>query len=74
MQLIYRGTQYSAALASPSPSYAQQSVTYRGLTYTARATDIKTVPLALLQTLKYRGIVIGTPEVIYQPADRPAMA
>jgi len=72
MKLTYRGIQYNAAPASIHTVDSEITAIYRGVPYTLpQANAVATLPAKML---KYRGIVIGTPEVIYQPASRPAMA
>lgn len=74
MQLTYRGIQYNAAPVSTSTVDSGVTATYRGTVYSIlRSNAVATLPT---KTLKYRGIVIGTPtpEAGYFSAPGTAMA
>lgn len=72
MQLTYRGSQYNAVQATHNTVNSGITVSYRGRLYTVPcATAVPTMPV---QTLRYRGIVIGASDADYRPVFRPASA
>ncbi len=61
MQLTYRGTQYTITSAFTTPVESGMTATYRGASYSVmKSNAVATLPT---KALKYRGVVIGEPEV-----------